>query len=233
MYFEIASRGKQMVSKFVFLGDPILAPQFQWSLFQNGHRNGPHRFQKWAAWRAHFWCHILWTIWLDYDIDYDQRGANEKKEMRPQKIETVHNKWGYAASSAVEKIKCCPCWTGFHCAWLCVWSQVAENIFRRPPFRQFALFTSIYTVWKGDACANVSMISKMSKKGVFRILQQGQNATNKRSETDIPVKLGWTFSAFSNLNRYFVCLPIWKFDTLWKHPLGKGEERHAIHHRIV
>ena len=29
---------------------------------------------------------------------------------------------------------------------------------------------------------------------------------------------------------------VWKFDTLWKHPLGKGEERqerHAIHHRIV
>ena len=34
-----------------------------------------------AAWRAHFWCHILWT-------DYDKRGANEKKELRPQKIET-------------------------------------------------------------------------------------------------------------------------------------------------
>ena len=29
---------------------------------------------------------------------------------------------------------------------------------------------------------------------------------------------------------------VWKFDTLWKHPLGKGEERqerHAIHHRSV
>ena len=37
-----------------------------------------------AVWRAHFWCHILWTIWLDYD----KRGANKKKEMRPQKIET-------------------------------------------------------------------------------------------------------------------------------------------------
>ena len=26
---------------------------------------------------------------------------------------------------------------------------------------------------------------------------------------------------------------VWKFNTLWKHPLGKGEERHAIHHRSV
>ena len=29
---------------------------------------------------------------------------------------------------------------------------------------------------------------------------------------------------------------VWKFDTLWKHPLSKGEERqerHAIHHRSV
>ena len=26
---------------------------------------------------------------------------------------------------------------------------------------------------------------------------------------------------------------VWKFDTLWEHPLGKGEERHAIHHRVV
>ena len=26
---------------------------------------------------------------------------------------------------------------------------------------------------------------------------------------------------------------VWKFNTLWEHPLGKGEERHAIHHRIV
>ena len=37
-----------------------------------------------AVWRAHFWCHILSTIWLDYD----KRSANEKKELRPQKIET-------------------------------------------------------------------------------------------------------------------------------------------------
>ena len=45
---------------------------------------------KWitAAWRVYFWCHILETIWLDYDIECDKRGANEKKEMRPQKIKT-------------------------------------------------------------------------------------------------------------------------------------------------
>ena len=57
----VASRGKQMVSKerlqnwhqfwvsICVFGDPILAPQFHWSLFQNGHRNGPHRFQKWGC----------------------------------------------------------------------------------------------------------------------------------------------------------------------------------------
>ena len=38
-----------------------------------------------AVWRAHFLCQILWTIWLYYD----KRGANEKKENRPPKIETV------------------------------------------------------------------------------------------------------------------------------------------------
>ena len=71
MYFETASRGKQMVSKegfknlhqflglnLCFWGDPILAPQIHGNLFQNGRRNGPHRFPG-AVSRTHFLGHIL------------------------------------------------------------------------------------------------------------------------------------------------------------------------------
>ena len=97
MYFEMASRGKQMVSKeglknwhhfwvsiCAFGGTQFWPPNSIEPCFGTATEMAPIGSKNGAVWRAHFWCHILWTIWLDYD----KRGANEKKEMRPQKIET-------------------------------------------------------------------------------------------------------------------------------------------------
>ena len=61
MYFEIASRGKQMVPKeglknwhqfwvsICVFGGPNFGPPIPLTLFRNGHRNGSHRFQKWGC----------------------------------------------------------------------------------------------------------------------------------------------------------------------------------------
>ena len=61
MYFEITSRGKQMVPKeelknwhlfkvsICVFGGANFGPQFHWTLFRNGHRNGSYRFQKWGC----------------------------------------------------------------------------------------------------------------------------------------------------------------------------------------
>ena len=96
MHFEIASRGKQMVSKeaqklapilglnLYFWGTQFWPPNSIEACFRTATEMAPIGSKNGAAWRAHFWCHILWTSWLDYD----KRGANKKKEMRPHKIET-------------------------------------------------------------------------------------------------------------------------------------------------
>ena len=96
MYFEIASRGKQIVSKeglknwhqlglnLRFWGTQFWPNSIE-ACFRTATEMAPIGSKNGAVWRAHFWCHILWTIWLDYN----KRGAHEKKEMLPQKIETV------------------------------------------------------------------------------------------------------------------------------------------------
>ena len=67
-----------------FGGTQFWHPNFIEPCFGTATEMAPIGSKNGAVWRAHFWCHILRTIWLDYD----KRGTNEKKAIRPQKIET-------------------------------------------------------------------------------------------------------------------------------------------------
>ena len=74
--------GTNFGSQFVFLGE--FWPPNATIPSRNGHRNGPHRFQKSGCVAGLFWVPYFVNNWLDYD----KRGANEKKEIRAKKIQT-------------------------------------------------------------------------------------------------------------------------------------------------
>lgn len=64
----------------LFLEDPILAAQVHWSFFQNAHRNGLQRFQKWGSVVGHILKNNL--AWSQARREPKARNATQKKEKK-------------------------------------------------------------------------------------------------------------------------------------------------------